>query len=51
MTMIATEKQISKDPVYIQRSVDLPRRRDLEHLTILPLREFLEALWNREYSS
>ena len=28
-----------------------PRRRNLENLTILPLREFLEALWSREYSS
>ncbi|SPD76405.1 conserved hypothetical protein [uncultured Desulfobacterium sp.] len=26
-----------------------PRRRILNNLTILPLREFLEALWNREY--
>jgi len=28
-----------------------PRRRNLENVTILPLREFLEALWGREYSS
>jgi len=28
-----------------------PRRRNLENVTILPLREFLEALWSREYSS
>jgi len=27
-----------------------PRKRNLENLTILPLREFLEALWSREYS-
>jgi len=27
------------------------RRRNLENVTILPLREFLEALWGREYSS
>ena len=27
-----------------------PRRRNLENVTILPLREFLEALWGREYS-
>jgi predicted AAA+ superfamily ATPase len=27
-----------------------PRRRNLENLTILPLREFLESLWSREYS-
>jgi hypothetical protein len=26
-----------------------PRRRNPENLTILPLREFLEALWSREY--
>jgi predicted AAA+ superfamily ATPase len=28
-----------------------PRRRTLEGLTLLPLREFLEALWSGEYSS
>lgn len=28
-----------------------PRKRNLENVTILPLREFLEALWGREYSS
>ncbi len=28
-----------------------PRRRNLENVTILPFREFLEALWSREYSS
>jgi len=28
-----------------------PRRRNLEKVTLLPLREFLEALWGREYSS
>jgi predicted AAA+ superfamily ATPase len=28
-----------------------PRKRNLENVTILPLREFLEALWSREYSS
>jgi predicted AAA+ superfamily ATPase len=27
-----------------------PRRRNLENVTLLPLREFLEALWSREYS-
>jgi len=27
-----------------------PRRRNLENLAILPLREFLEALWSRDYS-
>lgn len=28
-----------------------PRRRNIENVTILPLREFLEALWSSEYSS
>ena len=28
-----------------------PRIRNLENVTILPFREFLEALWSREYSS
>jgi predicted AAA+ superfamily ATPase len=28
-----------------------PRRQNLENVTILPLREFLEALWSHEYSS
>ena len=27
-----------------------PRRRNLENVTILPLREFLESLWSRKYS-
>jgi len=27
-----------------------PRRRNVENLTVLPLREFLEALWSHEYS-
>jgi len=27
-----------------------PRKRTVEEMTLLPVREFLEALWNREYS-
>lgn len=44
---IAEEKKLKR---YLCVSLE-PRRRNLENLTILPLREFLEALWSREYSS
>ncbi|MGB7575496.1 MAG: AAA family ATPase [Thermodesulfobacteriota bacterium] len=44
---LAEEKKLKR---YLCVSLG-PRRRNLENITILPLREFLEALWNREYSS
>jgi predicted AAA+ superfamily ATPase len=44
---IAEEKKLRR---YLCVSLG-PRRRNLENVTILPLREFLEALWSREYSS
>lgn len=43
---LAEEKKLKR---YLCVSLE-PRRRNLENLTILPLREFLEALWGREYS-
>ena len=43
----AEEKKLKR---YLCVSLE-PRRRNLENMTILPLREFLEALWSREYSS
>lgn len=43
---LAEEKKLKR---YLCVSLE-PRRRNLENLTILPLREFLEALWSREYS-
>jgi hypothetical protein len=27
-----------------------PRRRDVQNVSVLPYREFLEALWSGEYS-
>jgi uncharacterized protein len=42
----AEEKKLKR---YLCVSLE-PRRRNLENVTILPLREFLEALWGREYS-
>lgn len=44
---LAEEKRLKR---YICVSLE-PRRRNLENLTILPFREFLEALWGHEYSS
>lgn len=44
---LAEEKKLKR---YLCVSLE-PRRRNLENVTILPLREFLEALWSREYSS
>jgi predicted AAA+ superfamily ATPase len=44
---LAEEKKLKR---YLCVSLE-PRRRILKDLTLLPLREFLEALWNREYSS
>jgi predicted AAA+ superfamily ATPase len=44
---LAEEKKLKR---YLCVSLE-PRRRTLENLIILPLREFLEALWSREYSS
>lgn len=43
---LAEEKKLKR---YLCVSLE-PRRRNLENLTILPLREFLECLWSREYS-
>jgi predicted AAA+ superfamily ATPase len=43
---IAEEKKLKR---YLCVSLE-PRRRTLDNLTILPLREFLEALWSREYA-
>ncbi len=44
---LAEEKKLKR---YLCVSLE-PRRRNLENITILPFREFLEALWSREYSS
>jgi len=43
---LAEEKKLKR---YLCVSLE-PRRRNLEKVTILPIREFLEALWGREYS-
>jgi len=43
----AEEKKLKR---YLCMSLEPPRRK-LENVTILPLRDFLEALWSREYSS
>ncbi len=43
---LAEEKKLKR---YLCVSLE-PRRRNLENLTVLPFREFLEALWSREYS-
>jgi predicted AAA+ superfamily ATPase len=43
---LAEEKKLKR---YLCVSLE-PRRRNLGNLTILPFREFLEALWSREYS-
>ena len=43
---LAEEKKLKR---YLCVSLE-PRKRNLDNLTILPLKEFLEALWNREYS-
>jgi predicted AAA+ superfamily ATPase len=43
----AEEKKLKR---YLCVSLE-PRRRNLEKMTILPFREFLEALWSRDYSS
>jgi predicted AAA+ superfamily ATPase len=44
---LAEEKKLKR---YLCVSFE-PRRRNLENLSILPLREFLESLWSHEYSS
>jgi predicted AAA+ superfamily ATPase len=44
---LAEEKKLKR---YLCVSLE-PRRRILENLTVLPLRDFLEALWSGEYSS
>ncbi len=44
---LAEEKKLKR---YLCVSLE-SRRRNLDPLTLLPLREFLEALWSREYSS
>jgi predicted AAA+ superfamily ATPase len=43
---LAEEKKLKR---YLCVSLE-PRRRNLENLTILPYREFLESLWSRKYS-
>ena len=43
---LAEEKKLKR---YLCVSLE-PRRRNLENLAILPLREFLESLWSRKYS-
>ena len=43
----AEEKRLKR---YLCVSLE-PRKRNLGNLTVLPYREFLEALWSREYSS
>ncbi len=43
---LAEEKKLKR---YLCVSLE-PRKRNLENLTLLPFREFLEALWIREYS-
>lgn len=47
LRVLAEEKKLKR---YLCVSLE-PRRRNLENLTILPFREFLEALWSAEYSS
>ena len=44
---LSEEKKLKR---YLCVSLE-PRRRTLDNLMILPVREFLEALWSREYSS
>ncbi|MFB3887826.1 MAG: ATP-binding protein [Thermodesulfobacteriota bacterium] len=44
---LAEEKNLKR---YLCVSLE-PRRRNLDNLILLPFQEFLEALWNREYSS
>jgi predicted AAA+ superfamily ATPase len=43
---LAEEKKLKR---YLCVSLE-PRKRKLENMTILPFRDFLEALWSREYS-
>jgi predicted AAA+ superfamily ATPase len=43
---LAEEKKLKR---YLCVSLE-PRRRNLENLTILPFREFLDSLWSRKYS-
>jgi predicted AAA+ superfamily ATPase len=42
---LAEEKKLKR---YLCVSLE-PRRRNLENVTVLPLRDFLEALWSRKY--
>jgi hypothetical protein len=42
---LAEEKKLKR---YLCVSLE-PRRRKLENVTVLPVRDFLEALWSREY--
>jgi len=44
---LAEEKKLKR---YLCVSLE-PRERNLENVTVLPFRDFLEALWSREYSS
>jgi len=43
---LAEEKKLKR---YLCVSLE-PRERNLENVTVLPFRDFLEALWSREYS-
>ena len=43
----AEEKRLKR---YLCVSLE-PRKRNLQNVTVLPYRDFLEALWSREYSS
>ncbi len=43
---LAEEKKLKR---YLCVSLE-PRKRNLENVTVLPFRDFLEALWSREYS-
>jgi len=47
LRILAEEKKLKR---YLCVSLE-PRKRNLENLTVLPYRDFLEALWSREYSS
>ncbi|HXF65898.1 MAG TPA: hypothetical protein VNK67_04250 [Burkholderiales bacterium] len=43
---LAEEKRLKR---YLCASLE-PRRRQVERITILPFRQFLDALWNGEFS-
>jgi predicted AAA+ superfamily ATPase len=47
LRVFAEEKKLKR---YLCVSLE-PRKRNLENVTVLPFRDFLEALWSREFSS